>query len=157
MPELTIVGPEDGEQVRLGPIRMRIIEDGETTDHRLGAGIITVPPHTDGPPQHWHDQHDEGFYVLSGTATFTTGETIHEVPAGGFVMVPPKTAHTFSNASDEAAVILNTFTPDFYVNYFRELRQMAASGTPLTPADVVELMARYHTYPAGQPATQPAA
>ena len=27
---------------------MRILEDGSTTDHRLGIGEITLPPHTPG-------------------------------------------------------------------------------------------------------------
>ena len=30
-----------------GPIQMRILEDGQTTEHRLGIGEITIAPHTD--------------------------------------------------------------------------------------------------------------
>ena len=36
---------------------------------------ITVAARTDGPPQHRHARHDEGFYVVSGTARFTVGQT----------------------------------------------------------------------------------
>ena len=50
--EVSVVGPADGEVIQLGPIRMRILEDGSTTGHRLGLGEITLAPHTDGPPQH---------------------------------------------------------------------------------------------------------
>lgn len=78
--EVAITGPEDGDAIQLGPIRMRILEDGNTTDHRLGIGDITLPPHTDGPPQHRHAQHDEGFYVVSGAASFTVGGTTMRLP-----------------------------------------------------------------------------
>ena len=69
----SIVGPDGGEVVRLGPATVRILEDGSTTGHRLGIGEITVAPHSSGPPQHRHARHDEGFYVVSGTARFTIG------------------------------------------------------------------------------------
>ena len=48
-------------------------------------------------------------------------------------MVPPGAPHTFANPGDEPAVLLNTFTPDLYVQYFRDLRTMIAAGQPLTP------------------------
>jgi hypothetical protein len=44
--------------------------------------------------------------------------------------------------------LLNTFTPDLYVQYFRDLREMIAQGQPFTPAATVEVMARYATIPA---------
>src|ERR1700733_7126638 len=128
MIEVSIVGPGEGELALTGPTRMRILEDGSTTSHRLGVGEITVAPHTDGPPQHRHARHDEGFYVVSGTARFTVGEKSYDGPAGTLVMVPPGAPHTFANPGDEPLVLLNTFTPDLYVQYFRDLRELAGSG-----------------------------
>jgi quercetin dioxygenase-like cupin family protein len=148
MTEVSIVGPGGGEVALSGPTRMRILEDGSTTSHRLGIGEITIAPHTSGPPQHRHAQHDEGFYVVSGTARFTVGETSYDAPAGTLVMVPPGAPHTFANVTDEPAVLLNTFTPDLYVQYFRDLHDMIASGRPVTPGDAVGVMARYATVPA---------
>src|SRR6266436_1564267 len=130
MTQVSVVGPTDGEVIQLGSIQMRILEDGRTTDHRLGMGEITLAPHTDGPPQHRHARHDEGFYVVSGTASFTVGETTYEAPAGTLVMVPPGAPHTFANPTDATTVLLNTFTPDLYVEYFRDLRDMIAGGRP---------------------------
>jgi quercetin dioxygenase-like cupin family protein len=127
---------------------MRILEDGRSTGHRLGAGEITLTPHTDGPPQHRHAAHDEGFYVVSGTARFTVGETTYDAPAGTFVMIPPGAPHTFANPGDETVVLLNTFTPDLYVQYFRDLRDMIADGQELTPEATIQAMSRYSTVPA---------
>ena len=143
-----MVGPDGGEPIQLGPTLMRILEDGSTTGHRLGIGEITIAPHTDGPPQHRHARHDEGFYVVSGTASFTVGETTYEAPAGTLVMIPPGAPHTFANPSDETTVILNTFTPDLYVEYFRDLRDMIAGDRALTAETTIQAMSRYATEPA---------
>jgi mannose-6-phosphate isomerase-like protein (cupin superfamily) len=148
MTQVSVVGPTDGEVIQLGPIQMRILEDGRTTDHRLGLGEITLAPHTDGPLQHRHAQHDEGFYVVAGTARFTVGDTAYDAPAGTLVMVPPGVPHTFANPGDQPVVLLNTFTPDLYVQYFRDLRAMIANGQPLTAAASAKVMSRYATTPA---------
>ena len=151
MTNVSIVGPDDGELALSGPIQMRILEDGQTTEHRLGMGEITIAPHTTGPPQHRHAQHDEGFYVVSGTARFTVGDTSYDAAPGTLVMVPPGAPHTFANPGDDPAVLLNTFTPDLYVQYFRDLHDMIAAGQPVTGPALLEVMARYATEPAGAP------
>src|SRR5215469_17402050 len=86
MTEVSIVGPGGGEVALAGPTRVRILEDGSTTSHRLGIGEITIAPHTSGPRQHRHAEHDEGFYVVSGTARFTVGGTSYDAAAGTLVM-----------------------------------------------------------------------
>jgi quercetin dioxygenase-like cupin family protein len=148
MADVSIVGPQGGEAIQLGPTRLRILEDGATTSHRLGIGEITLAPHTEGPPQHRHARHDEGFYVVSGMARFTVGETDYDAPAGTLVMIPPGAPHTFANPTDDTTVVLNTFTPDLYVQYFRDLRDMIASGQVLDADAVIDVMARYATEPA---------
>jgi len=145
--QVSVVGPGGGEVVLSGPVQMRILEDGSTTQHRLGVAEITIAPHTDGPPQHRHARHDEGFYVVSGTARFTIGATVHEAAAGTFVMIPPGAPHTFANPGDEVTVLLNTFTPDLYVQYFRDLRDMIAAGRPMTSDAIVDVMGHYATVP----------
>jgi len=151
MATILVTGPLDGEPVDLGSTKMRILEDGSTTDGRLGIAVATLAPHTDGPPQHLHGRHDEGFYVISGTARFTSGNDVYDAPAGSLVMVPPKVPHTFENPGDEPMVMLSTFSPAFYVQYFRDVAAMIASGRPVTPQSVGEIMARYATTPAADP------
>jgi quercetin dioxygenase-like cupin family protein len=145
---VSLIGPADGEKIQLGPITMRILTDGSSTGHRLGIGEITIPAGVSGPPQHRHAAHDETFYVLAGTVRFTVGEQDHDAPAGTLVVVPPGAPHTFSNPSAQPAVMLNTFTPDAYVQYFRDVRDYLASGQALDPAAVTGIMRRYGTEPA---------
>lgn len=144
MNNLSIVGPEAGEVIALGPARIRILEDGGTTAHRLGIAELTLAPHSAGPPQHRHAEHDEAFYVISGTARFTVGQAEHDAPAGTLVMVPPGVPHTFANPGEQPVVMVNTFTPDLYVQYFRDLRDLIAGGRP-TPQAAAEVMSRYAT------------
>ena len=145
---VSVVGPTAGEVLNLGPTQMRILEDGRTTNHRLGMAEVTIPPHTDGPVQHRHAQHDEGFYVVSGTARFTVDATTYDAPAGTLVMVPPGVPHTFVNLGDQPVILLSTFTPDLYVQYFRDMRDLIASGQQITPEVGTHLMGRYATVPA---------
>jgi mannose-6-phosphate isomerase-like protein (cupin superfamily) len=149
MTSASIVRPDGGDVIRLGPVTMRILEDGSTTGHRLGLGEITLAPRTAGPPQHRHARHDEGFYVVSGTARFTVGAQTYDAPAGTLAMIPPGAPHTFANPGDEPLVLLNTFTPDLYVQYFRDLRDMISGGGAPTPEATAQVMSRYATEVAG--------
>jgi mannose-6-phosphate isomerase-like protein (cupin superfamily) len=146
--EVSVVGPDDGETIELGPATMRIMEDGSATGHRLGFGEITLAPHSSGPPQHRHAAHDEGFYVVSGAVRFTVGDKDYDAAPGTLVMVPPGVPHTFANPGDQPAIMVNTFTPDLYVQYFRDLRDQLAAGGDLTPQVTIEAMSRYATVPA---------
>ncbi|MCX5367971.1 cupin domain-containing protein [Streptomyces sp. NBC_00015] len=147
-PAVSVVGPGDGETIVLGTTRMRILEDGSHTGHRLGIAESVLAPHTPGPPQHRHAQHDEGFYIVSGTVRFTVGVKDYDATTGALVMVPPGAPHTFANITDQPAVMLSTFTPDLYVQYFRDLRNVVVSGQPLTPQVGIQAMSRYATEPA---------
>ena len=41
----------------------RPLEDGSNTQMRLSMIESLVPPKSDGPVFHFHEMHDEGFYV----------------------------------------------------------------------------------------------
>lgn len=135
-PAIWLTGPGDGEMIILGSTRMRVLEDGSHTGHRLAIAESVLAPHTQGPPQHRHARHDEGFYVLSGTVRFTVADEDYDAVTGTLVM------------TDQPAVMLSTFTPDLYVQYFRDLGEVLADGRPLTPQANVDAMSRYATEPA---------
>ncbi|MEV0114515.1 cupin domain-containing protein [Streptomyces sp. NPDC050844] len=147
-PAVSVVGPDGGETIVLGTTRMRVLEDGSHTGHRLAIAESVLAPHTAGPPQHRHAEHDEGFYIVSGTVRFTVGDDDHDAVAGTLVVVPPGVPHTFANLTGQPAVMLSTFTPDLYVQYFRDLQDVMAGGRPLTPQAGIDAMSRYATEPA---------
>ena len=141
-----VVGPNDGEQAGGGPVRVRIIEDGSHTDHRLGLIEATIPPGPGGPPQHVHRDHDEIFIVTQGKLRFTSVADSVDVEAGSCVTVPAGTAHTFSNPFDAPATFIGTMTPDLYIEYFRDLGRLPVNEEGmLDPADIGRTMAKYAT------------
>jgi mannose-6-phosphate isomerase-like protein (cupin superfamily) len=142
---IAIVSAGAGEILSAGPMRVRILEDGGHTQHRLGVIEVTIPPQVDGPPQHIHHGHEETFYVVSGTPTFTCGTDTITTELGTLVTAPIGTPHTFGNPSDVPAIMLCTITPDLYIDYFRELDTLSTGTTGLDPRAVAEIMARYAT------------
>jgi hypothetical protein len=86
---------------------------------------------------------DEGELALSGPTQMRILEdgsnTERRLGVGEITIAP----HT-----DDQVVLLNTFTPDLYVQYFRDLHDMIEAGEPLTPEASVAVMARYATTPA---------
>ena len=144
MSAVHIVALGDGELLDFGHMPMEILEDGSRTAHRLGVVRSTVPPRTVGPPQHKHQQHDEGFLVTKGAVVFTVGSEKHTASVGAFVMVPIGVPHTFENPFDEPAEFVGTVTPDRYIQYFRDLAEAAKAGM-LNPERIREIMSRYAT------------
>jgi mannose-6-phosphate isomerase-like protein (cupin superfamily) len=52
---------------------------------------------------------------------------LHEEPSPGTLMtVPLGVPHTFATTGGQPVVMINTFTPDRYVQYFRDLRDAIA-------------------------------
>ncbi len=146
--DAALVAPGDGEVILNGPIRIRILEDGTHTGHRVGITENVLAPAITGPPQHIHREHDETFFVVSGTVRFTSGTEHADLAAGGLLAVPIGVPHSFANPDgDEPAIFLCTFTPDRYINYFRELGALGPGPNGLDPADVFAVMSRYATEP----------
>ena len=53
-------------------------------------------------PLHAHPE-DEAWYVLEGTLAIRAGDDVHQISAGGAVIVPGGTAHTFWNPRPDQA------------------------------------------------------
>jgi mannose-6-phosphate isomerase-like protein (cupin superfamily) len=54
------------------------------------------------PPLHKHGE-DEAWYVLDGALRVQVGEQVHEITAGGAVIVPGEIPHTFWNPRPDPA------------------------------------------------------
>ena len=147
MASLNLAALGTGEIIQIGPVEVRVLEDGSRTDNRIGTAEISVPAKTPGPPQHIHRMHDETFLITRGTVRFIVGETELDAHAGDYVVTPVGAKHTFANPFDEPAIMFNNFTPAYYINYFRDVARLAAAGG-FSPEGVLRVMARYATEPA---------
>jgi len=118
-------------------------------DNRIGTVEITIPAGSVGPPAHWHEMHDETFYVIQGTVRFhAPNGKIVDAKSGDYVTVPTRAPHTFSNPFDQEAKFINTLTPAFYVNYFKLLAEVSVKDKKMMKEKNLECMARYATVPA---------
>ena len=111
-----------------------------------------IPPrfcdHTNSVFGHLSKMHDETFLVIKGTGTFYSRSDRVDAAVGDYVIVPPHAPHTFGNKSrDEELIIYNTFTPAYYVNYFRLMAKMVKEqgAEGITPEIGREAMAQYAT------------
>ena len=82
------------------------------------------------------------FFVLEGTLTMRLGEETLDLFAGSFVLIPPGTAHTFSNRTDQPVRMLNMNAPAGLESYLREIAG-AMADDPMDPAAIAEIASRY--------------
>lgn len=106
------------------PLKPFYIKPDNSPTYRGGAKIrfnkvnnqfssfeFIIPPKTMGPPPHVHKDLDEVMRVVKGTVSVLVGTEVFEVEEGGWHLRPHGIVHTFWNAGDEPAVLI-----DFYPN-----------------------------------------
>ena len=86
----------------------------------------------DGPPLHVHHETEEAFYILEGEVEITVGPTTVRAVAGGFVLIPRETPHTFKNGGSKPARILTIFSPAGFEQFF--IQVAAVEDSPETSA-----------------------
>ncbi|KAH6644491.1 RmlC-like cupin domain-containing protein [Boeremia exigua] len=146
---INYVPAKEGEILKLGHVICRIMEDGSRTDNRIGSAEFTLPPKTGGPPAHWHEMHDETFLVTQGTVRFHAPDNKHiDAHVGDYITVPIRAPHTFSNPFEQEAKFFNTYTPAFYIDYFRILAQLGKDDEKMSKEKNLEVMGRFATIPA---------
>lgn len=118
---------------------------------RFSACELIIPAKSAGPRAHWHEMHDETFLVTKGTVRFHVPKTpaqpeekVIDAKEGDYVVIPTRSPHTFSNPFNEEARFFNTFTPAFYINYFKLLSELAEAGE-LNPESGARAMGNYAT------------
>jgi len=102
----------------------------------------TDPP-TYIAPLHVHHEDDEAWYVLDGALCVRVGDEVAEVPAGGAVLVPRGTPHTYWNPRSRPTRYLLVMTPRI-----RALIEALHTGSG---ADVTEVFAAYRSEYLGWP------
>jgi len=148
MATIKVIASEAAETIMFGPVAVRILEDGSNTDNRLSMTLSTLPPHTKPLPPHVHHMHDETFFVTKGTVRFGMSGEEHDVQVGSYAGAPVGAPHTFSNPFDEPAEFVTTFTPGFYVNFFRDMAKATASGKAPSDEEIMKVIEHYATEPA---------
>jgi mannose-6-phosphate isomerase-like protein (cupin superfamily) len=137
-----LVGPDEGEFVHLLALGVRFMIDGEQTGGAFSLVEHPLPPRALGAPLHMHRNEDEFSYVLEGRFGIQLGSEALQAGPGDLLRKPRGVAHTFWNAGDEPARLLELISPAGFENYFRELAPLLA-GPERDEAAIDEIVARY--------------
>ncbi len=137
-----VVGPGDGKAGFLGSIGVRFMIDGaeagggfSLVEHPMSARALAAPLHR-------HAREDEYSYVLEGRVGALLGDEVLVGSPGDLIFKPRNQWHTFWNAGDEPARILEIISPAGFERFFDELVDLGGV-TAATPEVLADLCARY--------------
>ena len=137
-----VVGPRDGKAGFLGSIGVRFMVDGGESgggfalvEHPMSARALAAPLHR-------HTREDEYSYILTGRVGAMLGDEVLEGGPGDLIFKPRNQWHTFWNAGDEPARILEIISPAGFEKFFAELVDLGGV-TQAEPQKMMELCARY--------------
>ena len=137
-----IVGPRDGKAGFLGSIGVRFMIDGEEAHGGFSLVEHPMSPRALAAPLHRHTREDEYSYVLEGRIGALLGEEALVAGPGDLLFKPRNQWHTFWNAGDEPARILEIIAPAGFERFFRELVDLGGV-TQADPQTLGDLCARY--------------
>ena len=137
-----VVGPNDGKAGFLGSIGVRFMIDGDETGGGFSLVEHPMPPRALAAPLHRHNREDEYSFVLEGKVGALLGEKVLVGEPGDLIFKPRNQWHTFWNAGDEPARILEIIAPAGFERFFEELVDLGGV-TQADPQVLAELSARY--------------
>ena len=137
-----IVGPQDGITVDLASVGVRFLLPSRETGGGFSLVEHPIPPRSLAAPLHRHVHEDEYTYVLEGKVGALLGDAVAVARPGDLVLKPRAQWHTFWNAGDEPARILEIIAPAGFDQFFSELLDLGGVKNA-DPEAVGELSARY--------------
>jgi mannose-6-phosphate isomerase-like protein (cupin superfamily) len=141
-PRARVIGPEAGRAGSLGSIGVRFLVDGAESGGGFSLVEHPLPPRALAAPLHRHSREDEYSFVLEGRLGALLGDELVFGERGDLVCKPRGQWHTFWNAGDTPARILEIISPAGFERFFEELTALEESGAA-DPATVVALAAGF--------------
>jgi quercetin dioxygenase-like cupin family protein len=137
-PPLTVVRPGEGRAGDLGSIGVVFKLWGHDTG---GAVSIVEHPFPVGAlvPPHLHTREDEYSIVTEGEIGFRSGDREAVLGPGGYITKPRGELHAMWNAGKVPARMIEVISPAGFENFFRELTDLTADGSPA--ADQLQALA----------------
>lgn len=105
----------------LGGVGARFIMEGSPTEGRFSLIEHPIVPRGLAAPVHLHTREDEFSFILSGRWGFMLGSEVVYAEPGDLVYKPRHVWHTFWNATDQEARLLEIISPAGFEQLFAEL------------------------------------
>jgi len=137
-----VVGAADGKSGSLGMIGVRFMIDGDETEGRFSLVEHPMPPRALAAPLHRHLREDEYSYVRECRVGALLGDEVVIAGPGDLLFKPRNQWHTFWNAGDEPASILEIISPAGFELIFDELLELGGAFKA-DPEDMAQLCERY--------------
>jgi len=138
-----VVRVADTTTAEFGGIGARFLMEGAPSDGRFSLVEHPIVPRGLAAPMHRHTREDEYSFVLAGTWGFQLADEVVYAGPGDLVYKPRDVWHTFWNAGDEPARLLEVISPAGFEHFFVELAAVLPTMDPDDPAPYVELTERY--------------
>jgi quercetin dioxygenase-like cupin family protein len=139
-----VLGYDEGKTGRLGAIGVRFMV--EAADSGGGVSVVEhpIPPRTLAAPLHRHSREDEYSFVLEGRLGALLGDDVVYGGPGDLIFKPRDQWHTFWNAGDEPARMLEIISPAGFEGYFEQLSDLLlCDGAPPDPVKVTAIAQRF--------------
>lgn len=128
---------------QLGPLGARYVMDGRPSEGRFALIEHPIAPRGLAAPLHRHTREDEYSFILEGRWGFQLGEEVVYGEPGDLIFKPRNVWHTFWNATDGPARLLEIISPAGFEHYFTEVSALIAEHGFGRPDLLSELAARY--------------
>ena len=135
-------GPKDGRAGFLGSIGVRFMIDGKEAGERFSLVEHPMSARALAAPLHRHTREDEYSYVLEGRVGALLGDDVVIGGPGDLIFKPRNQWHTFWNAGDQPARILEIISPAAFERFFAELVNLGGL-TQADPQALADVCARY--------------
>jgi quercetin dioxygenase-like cupin family protein len=139
-----IVTPAQGTRINPFGIPMNIMLRAEETGGAFAAIVVEFDP-GQGPPPHFHHDHEEYFFVVEGEFELTVGGKTATAGPGSIVFVPRETVHAFKYVGSTRGKLLEWGTPGGQERYFEAIDALAADGGGVTPERIVATSREFET------------
>ena len=137
-----ILGPREGKSGFLGTIGVRFMIDSAESGGGFSLVEHPMSPRALAAPLHRHTREDEYSFVLEGDVGALLGEDVRIGKPADLIFKPRNQWHTFWNAGDHPARILEIISPAGFEGFFRELVDIGGV-TKAEPKTLANLSHRY--------------
>lgn len=161
-----VLGPHDGKAGFLGSIGVRFMVDGAASGGGFSLVEHPMSSRALAAPLHRHLNEDEYSFVLEGQVGALLGDEVATAGPGALIFKPRNQWHTFWNAGDAPARILEIISPAGFELFFAQVVELggimkadpqrlgelsAQYGLEMDPSSVPSLIERFGLQFPGQP------
>lgn len=138
-----VLGSGEGRMGDLASIGVRFMVGGDESGGGFSLVEHPMPARALAAPLHRHSHEDEYSFVLEGRVGALLGEEVLYGQAGDLIFKPRGQWHTFWNAGDRPARILEIISPAGFERFFEELTELPSDAGPPDPAQLATIASRY--------------